>query len=96
MMRVRLRTLRTNQIIPIQTLDQIMRRFHLVSAGALMVNIRSYHALQPWNKYLISVGSTLTFTFSCHCCFHTRPEDTETEKEEEHQGGQAAQDSVHC
>lgn len=31
-----------------------------------------------------------------HCCFHIRPEDTETEKEEEQpEGGQAASHGVH-
>lgn len=30
-----------------------------------------------------------------HCCFHTRPQDTQTEEEEEQQGGQAAADGVH-
>lgn len=47
-------------------------------------------------RQLLSIhAAALTFTYSSHCCFHARPKDTETEKEEEQQGGQAAQDSVH-
>jgi len=41
-------------------------------------------------------GAAVEIIFYSPCCFHARPEDTQTEKEEEQpEGGQAAPDGVH-